>query len=531
MQNTWKHLVAILCLALVSGLGWLWVKKAGTPPRPDIVLITVEGVRTDRLGAAAWSGADTPHIDALIKTGRWYRQAVTPMPRSTPAVGSVLTGLSPDEHGSREVDEAVRWGTTIPQVLAEQGWRTLAVSSSIQVGPRQDLDRGFERFASANRLRRIRKKWQRKEEQHLTTAVRQGLKLTEHSARIRPIFLWVHLQGPGFPIRLPLTEEAPAGDLSSECRRIGRTLPANVGERQRLSVDTDGAATALLESCSALYDAELSFVDQQVGLLLNKLKRKGRMDNTVVVLAGTHGTHFGEDGLYFLHGDTVHDASLRVPLIISGPGIEIGVDDTPAVLEDIAPTLYELLGLQDERRPATSGGSLLGAAPDRIVFSESGTPLTHLRPELVSTGTSDRRHCLHGARFSLCRRKGQSPALFDRQQDDSRLLRDVSAQHEDVVEDMLDAWRRLPTGRVRQRSARSSHYKLVRRPLYEGGWDTALYDLLNDPAEGHDLHTKLPDETKRLASAIYAWEDARDEQDDTEKADKPKPAPTSEKHP
>ena len=127
--------------------------------------------------------------------------------------------------------------------------------------------------------------------------------------------------GPTTSIRIGRTR-LPTQRLRSPCRLA--TLCRSSNGRARES-NVDGHAKRLLSECRAAYDAEIAFTDAQVGRLIDALRKAGRLRNAVVVFTSDHGENLGEAGLYYAHGPNVHDASLRIPLILSGHGVPKGV--------------------------------------------------------------------------------------------------------------------------------------------------------------------------------------------------------------
>lgn len=453
------------------------------PDAPDLVLVTVDTLRADRLGFMGDEAAHTPHLDALAAGGRVFTQATTPLPRTTPALASVLTGRWPHHHGSREVGDPIGDVTTLAEVLRRHGYRTVAASAMHVAGPEQGLDAGFDAFELAHDAR-------------APDLVTRALGLVVGT---RPHFLWVHFADPHFPY-VPREPAAP-----SPCRALGERVAAGTEDRVALMANVDGLAQASLADCAVQYAGEITAVDAAVGALLFGLRDRPRAP--VVALSADHGEHLGEAGLFYEHGPHVHDAALRVPLVVAGPGVEPGTDDGVARLEDLAPTLLALAGVPEVMWPELDGVDLgprlVGArgGPD-VAVAESGSALQlRLSTSLVS-GRSG-RWCLNAPRWSWCRlRKGEG--LFDRDADPG-LARDVAAAHPDVARTLREAAERWAPEQARERTARTERFKLVGRPALRGGYSWALYDLADDPGEERDVSAAHPDEVAALRQALSAW--------------------------
>jgi arylsulfatase A-like enzyme len=320
-------------LPLVLGLAGC----GGAPARPDLILVTVDTLRPDRLAAVP-----TPNLDRLAARGTSFSQATTPFPRTTPALASLFTGLWPQHHGSREVFEPFHSGDTLAEVLKGSGYATAGVTANSAAGSRQNLDRGFDRFVELPD----------REDVHGDRVTAAALRLAGNAPASQPLFLWVHYMDPHYPYAPPTDFPQPP---ALRCRRLMDDARAGRVAKGQMLSNRDGVAEAALAECRQLYDAEIAYTDAQIGTLLEGLSRLGRLDGALVVFTSDHGENFGEGGLYYEHGPNLHDAGLRVPLVVAGPGIAHRRDDAVIRLEDLMPTLLRLVGVPPERVPRTDG--------------------------------------------------------------------------------------------------------------------------------------------------------------------------------
>jgi len=495
----WGLAGLVAALALAGGI-WVFSTYLDEPAARDVILITVDTLRADRLGAYGHDAAKTPTIDALAARGRLFTRATTPLPRTTPGLATVLTGLRPENHGSREVGEPMAEGKiSIAEILDQRGYATLAVSANGAAGPRQNLDPGFDVFVDAKELERP---W-------AELVTRRALELVEAVTPEERLLLWVHYVDPHFPYsppgHWPEQPEAPACREAIRYGNEGRTQTAH------LVADLDGRASRALEDCEALYDAEITYTDHGIAQLFEGLEAAGRnLSEAIVIFTADHGENLGEKELFFQHGPNVHHASLRVPLIIAGPGIEGGRDDRPARLEDLQPTLLALLGSSREERPASDGVPLLtrrGAPTGHkggIVRAESGSALLIESFRYPVSGRARGRNCTNGPRYSLCGKPGEELALYDHVEDPD-LTRDLSVELPEEKEALLAIRRRWPPEQARQRAVSDGRFKLVDVPRLEGGYERGLYDLEADPAEEHDVSSEHPETAERLARILDTW--------------------------
>lgn len=499
-----------------------------TAPTPNLLILSVDTLRADALGFMGSEAVQTPNLDRLAERGTIFTQAITPVPRTTPGLSSLLTGLSPKLHGSRDVGDAIAEGIpTLAETLAARGYLTLGVSTNDSAGPMQGLDRGFQQFID---YRALQESYDPDLYRDLTDAPatapgwanatrREALQLLDSALEGesgRPWMLWTFFFDPHFLYRPPSPWQD--GVEASACWELYETYAERRSEAGQVFFNVGGVAEAVVDECRQLYDAEIAYVDHEIGLLLDALEKEGRLKNTVIVFTADHGENFGEGGLYFEHGDNAHDAALRVPLVFVGPGVEAGKrDDGTVGLIDVMPTALTLLGVPGTERPPAEGIDLTprllpGGSPgrqdrQRILFAESASPIFNEAVGNVTTGRTWWRVCINGPRFSLCEIPQKDPvevALYDHQTDPG-LTHNVHDEHPQAVARLREAWKRWPPESARDQVARTSRFKLVRRPLLEGGYSASLYDLAQDPEELRDVSALHPKIFQHLLAAIEAW--------------------------
>lgn len=489
--------LALRRLALVA----LVALACGEPPTANVVLVTVDTLRADRLGAWGHAEARTPVIDGLARAGVRFARAETSFPRTTPALASLLTGLHPKHHGSREVGRPITAGRTLAERLGARGWQTVAVVANRALDRPQRVDRGFDRFEVTRR----------------GPVTEEALARTRDLAPDRPLFLWVHYIEPHFPYS-PAKGTVDEGSIA-RCRELARALDQRQVSRGAMRANRGGVAERALADCWRAYDAEVAETDRQIGALLDGLRAQGRLERAYVVFTADHGENFGEGRLWYEHGSSVHQAALHVPLVFTGPGIRPGVREEVAQLEDVVPTLLALVGIEPaegealdgaDLSPLLAGRGLLACAPaggalaSRIAFAEGGSALQVSEFERPFSGRAGHEHCWNETPWSLCARRGEEPRLYDHVAD-PELTTDLGARQPEVKARLLEASRRWPPETLRQRSARDGRFKLVETPRLDGSVVRELYDLEADPAERTDVSAQHPEVARRLAEALAAW--------------------------
>lgn len=499
-------------LCKVCGLALLCVSAACSAPPPDVVLISIDTLRADRLGAYGWEEAHTPVIDELAERGTVFTRAYTPLPRTTPGLASLLTGLEPHRHGSREVGQPMRFDVpTLAEVLADHGWATVGVSASVVAGPGQGLDRGFQRFVRAGELPST----------DAGNATARALAEVQALEGPEPLFLWLHTIDPHLPYKPPAPwGNGPRGDGCREVMAFGRQRGWGAGH---LYSDREGRAARALDSCSFLYDAEIAYGDDKVGVLLRGLELVRPERPRWVILTSDHGENLGEDGLYYQHGPSLHDASLRVPLIFAGPGVPPGRRVADLVtLQDVVPTLLRRLGIKPPEAPEASFdgvdvGRLLGwgpfsrfrRSPRWEVFAESGSALMEHNFRYLRSGRVGGFHCLNVRRWSLCERPGETPRLFDHEADPD-LTVDLSTREPETYEALKALGEVWPPEEARSRTVLDGRFKLVELPVPRGGYRRVLYELEEEAGTfgGDDVSARYPDEWRELGRRLEAWTSA-----------------------
>ncbi len=367
----------------------------GEPVQPvarHVVLITLDTLRADHLGLYG-SDVATPHLDAIAAQGALFERATAHVPLTRPSHVSLFTGRYPHETGVRDnvTPAPVPAVPVLAEVLEAAGFRTAAFVSAVVLAGGSGLERGFDvysdRFeASPETPRpRVADTAQRRGDQTVAEAVAwldesvPASQLPDRGGHGR-LFLWVHLYDPHEPYAAPEPYRSRYPDRP--------------------------------------YAGEVAWTDELVGRLDAALERLGVADQTLVVVASDHGEGLGEHE-ELLHGFFAYQSTLRVPLLVRGPGIAKGIRITGlAGLVDLFPTVVELAGLE---APADVSGQSFAAAlagredsevaSMRVLYAETLVPSRHF-------GWSDLR-VARDARFKFIR--APRPELYDLDQDPGEL--------------------------------------------------------------------------------------------------------------
>jgi choline-sulfatase len=390
---------AAVILILVVALAWVALRRNGGPAlrplaceRCNVLLVTIDTLRRDRVGAFGSTRNLTPTLDRLAREGVTLTRAYASAPLTLASHASILTAVSPPVHGLR-ANGLFRLGPVIPTlatILKAAGYRTGAFVGAFVLDARFGLDRGFDvyddRYGDAADAERRAEDVVRPAAAWIAGGDAVGTKgrgtggqspgsqspspPVDQSPRGTPWFAWVHLYDPHEPYRAPEP----------------------------------------FASQHEAYDAEVAYTDATLGRMLDDLRSAGTLDRTLIVVAADHGESLGEHGER-THGVFVYDVTMKVPVILSGSGFGVrgsgfsflgsgfsgsgsgsgsGSFDGLARLIDLAPTILDLIGIV---APASfEGRSITGGTGAQSAYVEAmDANLTRNWAPLSGIVTADRK--------------------------------------------------------------------------------------------------------------------------------------------
>lgn len=440
--------------------------------RPNVLLLTVDTLRADRLGLAGHPEPVSPHLDRLARTSSVHARAVTPQPRTLPALASLMTGRAPVRHGVRDNFHYALGAdaSTLAERFADAGWATASVVSNPVLSHDSGIHQGFasasDRGDDWSRLPLVRGiahlkallEMRRGDRERITTDLALSWL---RRPRTRPFFLWVHYLAPHMPYEpsFPFDRRFDRAYEGPYARAIdyGEISKGDMTYRNPLSPRT-------LEHAKALYDGEVATSDRAIGRLLDEMEALGDLANTVIVLTADHGESLDEHGYHLNHGDFVYGPATNVPLIVHVPGQSPEVASAAPALQDVFALLAESASL-----PSDSGiDAHWPVPPGRPVFAES----------------------------DFCR----FPDLNDRL---GYLLPAEIAQDPDRISDWKSRWE-AQANRAKQRFVEADAFKLVLTPRPDGD-RYELFDLTADPGETLDVSALRPDVLADLSTQLIHW--------------------------
>jgi arylsulfatase A-like enzyme len=321
-----------------------WGTPALTVARkaPLAIVYLVDTLRADHTGVYGYSRNTTPELDAFARDAVVFETAVMHASWTKPSVASILTSRLPGQHGAVQLRDALDpKNVTIAQRLDERGWATgAAIANSVIYGAESEFDRGFDVFAGLHG-----------EEDRRSKLVGADVVVDSALAFLRsrqglPTFLYVHTMDPHVPYEPP-----PPFDRMFE--------PHPTDGHPARDPRTDYKEPLDRERMIAQYDGDVAFGDREFGRFVRELKAAGLYDDALLVFLADHGEEFLDHGRW-LHGRSLFDELIRVPLVVKFPGnrgagtrvgLQVqGVDVVPTVLEAMGvPLPKELMGLPLQR--------------------------------------------------------------------------------------------------------------------------------------------------------------------------------------
>ena len=362
--------LAVLAAALL-GAG---CRDETPPPRPHLVLVAIDNLRADHVGAYGYPRPTTPHLDALARDGVRFANATASASWTKPSVASLFTSRWPSEHGAVSFERPIASEIpTLAEALRGAGYTTAGVSGNF-VHIRSDM--GFDR--DAERAPAVEAAVEEGDPDRLwsqpgggSARAPSGEELTRFAlAEVpirpeRPFFLYVHYMDPHVPW-------APKAERWRPFASGGAAVPEAVGSEYlvRLAAERPAVDPRERQRLVDLYDAEIAAVDAALGDLVAGLRERGVCGPCVLVVTADHGEEFGEHGGWF-HGSTLHRESLAVPLVVRDFREAAAGTTRPEAVDllDVAPTLLALAGALP---PAGMRGRplLAGALAERTLVAE-----------------------------------------------------------------------------------------------------------------------------------------------------------------
>jgi len=329
-------LIIILLLFLFLIVFPLTVKGESARESANVLLITIDTLRPDRLSCYSHEHLQTPHIDRLAERGVVFTRAFAQTPMTLPSHATILLGTTPLYHGVHDNSNFIvrEEFLTLAELFKSKGYSTGAFVGAFPLDSRFGLTQGFDVYDDH---------YGYKGAQEFTYVERRAEVVVERAlewlkGQREPWFLWIHCFDPH--------------------QRYDPPEPFRTQYQEQS------------------YDGEVAYVDFALGKVFDHLEKNDSFDDTVVIFTGDHGESLGEHGEP-THGYFAYNSTIWIPLIITGPGIKAGRIEQHVCHSDIYPTVCDILGIEKPSflQGVTLFPSLKGKGlPQRTIYFESLYP-------------------------------------------------------------------------------------------------------------------------------------------------------------
>ena len=451
-MNYRKQFLLIVFLFLVLSLTYFYHQKNEKQDYPlckncNVVLITIDCLRADHLGAYGYPRNTSPNIDAFAQESIVFENAITAWPKTVPALGSILTGnFGHTTHMMYGIfDPLLPESKTLSEYLSEYGYISGAFMTNGNVAISKGWAQGFHRYEEM---------WKTENDTRADNVNNYAIEFMNEN-RDWAFFSWIHYIDPHSKyiardedLRYLFLNDSYYDKIFYDDDQT-KILPIQFGKNYTWRNFGKNGIPDIVNDLGhwetayyiAEYDAEIRYTDRYVGKILEYLKENNLYDNSIIIIMADHGEALGGNDWYFDHGRFTYDDCSRVPLMIRIPGQKPHRVQHPVSSNDILPTILDLVGVE---KGVTDGESLVdvitGKKPyvQKYVYNEGGY------------------------------------------------------------------------NRDYQRTIRDERYKLIYIPAPEAranmrGELFELYDIVEDPLEQKNIVYEKPDEFNRLRTELFKW--------------------------
>ncbi|MBN2561203.1 MAG: sulfatase [Phycisphaerae bacterium] len=443
-KGSMKRIVGAMAILIVLAGALLFWREVSRRP-VNVVLIVLDTVRADCVGVETKDGPLTPSIDEVARQGTKFANAFAPAPWTVPSHASLFTGLYPHEHQAVHGQFRLRESReTMAEILRSRGYKTGGFTCNPWLHRRSGMAQGFDTYEEVyKQVKNNKEKGAASATQMVTTWI------GERAGEDAPFFLFVNYLEAHLPYippgrildRMNVAEEAPR-------RRF------TLGQAERTITGKSTLSPEDIVWVRTLYQAEIAYLDEQVGTLVSCLRSSGCLDDTILIITSDHGEHLGEHSLMG-HEFSLCDPVLRIPLVIRYPkalaaGQSVG---RPVSLVDILPTVLAILG---------DGELVSGSGEKHLLYAEA-------------TDESE---------------DGGERGILAEYSRPFKLINDYwRSKYPDIDMSRYD---------VSLKSLRKGRFRYV----LSGRGEEVLYDLAANPGEDQNVANSYPEETASLRAKL-----------------------------
>jgi len=326
---------ALAVIAFAGTIGLVACRPSGPAAHPNVLIILVDTLRADHLGAYGYHRPTSPTFDALAARGTLFTRTYSTTSWTNPAVASLFTGGRPLvlEPGAREYIPPA--ATTLAGAFLSAGYRTAAVVGNAFLTSPQGFARGFQDYMLAGPPGNG---WREVVKQPAERLNVMALDWLRRAPKTTPWLLYVHYMEPHWPYE-------PPPDLAQRFWQTAAVKVADVMAPLNKKLREHGADLTPAETNQAidLYDAAIASFDARLAELLSALEGDGQLSNTIVCITADHGEEFADHGR-FRHARTLYEEVVHIPLLFVGPGVRHEAVDVTVQNTSIGRSLMDLAG-------------------------------------------------------------------------------------------------------------------------------------------------------------------------------------------
>jgi arylsulfatase A-like enzyme len=347
---------AVIVVMLFSGIFSTIRGIKDAEESSNIILITVDTLRTDHMSTYGYFLNTTPELDRFAEGNTVFEQCMSTASQTVPAIASIMTSKYPSFHSagtSNGLQAMLLEEATLARVFRENGYYCAAFVSNYVLSRKLQMFGGFHVYDDTFTSMEYARPFPERNAARTTEYAVNWLK----SAANKKFFLWVHYQDPHGPYTPPEPytnhfAEASYGDMA------GKPSIAEGVDREKIPDYQYIDGNTSLPFYLSKYDAEIAYADQNIGKLLDYIRDLGLWEKSIIVFAADHGESMGEHGYFFQHGQDLTEELIHVPFIIHLPSMkQIERTDDLVSNIDIAPTILDAVGLKKDLE--TTGLSLV----------------------------------------------------------------------------------------------------------------------------------------------------------------------------
>ena len=321
LSSAWKTKRQVSQPVLASWGNPVIADSSATTSKPPLVLVSIDCLRADHVGAYGYESATTPYIDRVAADGVVFDNAFATASWTLPSHMSMLTGLLPSFHGATKWEKLASSLAYLPEMLAQAGYRVSGVVSWVYLSQTYGFERGYHSYRVLDDP----------EASDVVDAAIEELRRGEG----QPQFLFVHVYDPHWPYM-------PPPDLM----QVFGPRPRDISDLLQMTGSKGAPEDDLeIEEVQRLYDSEVAFADRELGRLFRALEDKGMYNDALIIVTANHGEAFYEHG-HWQHTQTLYDELTHIPQIVKWPRSEkTGHSRKLASQMDVFVTLLEAAGI------------------------------------------------------------------------------------------------------------------------------------------------------------------------------------------